>query len=130
VFYFSQAVHEKMEYMPLSTNPRTTAREAFLQKRGVCQDFAHILLSLLRLEKIPCRYIAGLASDYGETHAWVEAEVNGKFYGIDPTRNKFIDENYLTLTRGRDFDDCAIERGVLKGFCRGFQKIDLKMRLV
>lgn len=126
VRYFSQAVHNHMAYTPGSTTPRTTASEAFAQNAGVCQDFAHILLALLRLDKIECRYVAGLASDYGETHAWVEAAIGGKHIGIDPTRNKLIDENYLTISRGRDFEDCSIERGVFKGLCRGTQNIQLK----
>jgi transglutaminase-like putative cysteine protease len=82
------------------------------------------------MDKIPCRYIAGLASDYGETHAWVEAQIsNDQFCGIDPARNKLIDENYIALSWGRDFRDCSVERGVFKGTCTQTQTINLKMEI-
>jgi transglutaminase-like putative cysteine protease len=127
VRYFSSSVHNHMRYEHGVTTQKTTAQEAFDGGTGVCQDYAHILLSLLRLDGVLCRYVAGLASDYGETHAWVEALIEDRFYGVDPTRNKMIDEGYLAISRGRDFDDCSIERGIFKGTCRGTQTIDLRM---
>jgi transglutaminase-like putative cysteine protease len=129
VGYFSRSVHAHMNYARGVTTSSTTAQEAFDMGTGVCQDYAHILLALLRLDKIPCRYVAGLASDYGETHAWVEAwlEKNERFYGLDPTRDKFVDEGYISLSKGRDFKDCSVERGVYKGVCKGEQKISLIM---
>ena len=129
VQYFSHAVHTCLRYERGVTANSTTAQEAFDLGAGVCQDYAHILLALLRLGKIPCRYVAGLASDYGETHAWVEAWIKDRYYGIDPTRDKLIDEGYITLSRGRDFEDCSVERGVFKGACRGTQTIKLSMEI-
>ena len=127
VQYFSHAVHTCLRYERGVTLNSTAAQEAFDLGVGVCQDYAHILLALLRLDKIPCRYVAGLASDYGETHAWVEAWIADRYYGIDPTRDKLIDEGYIALSRGRDFEDCSVERGVFKGTCRGTQTIKLNM---
>ena len=129
VQFFSHAVHDHLRYERGVTVNSTTAQEAFDLGAGVCQDYAHILLALLRYGGIPCMYIAGLASDYGETHAWVEAWINDRYYGIDPTRDKLIDESYIALSRGRDFEDCSIERGVYKGLCRGTQMISLLMEL-
>jgi len=129
VQYFSHAVHTCLRYERGITTNTTTAQEAFDGSVGVCQDYAHILLALLRLDKIPCRYVAGLASDYGETHAWVEAWITDRYYGIDPTRDKLIDEGYIALSRGRDFEDCSVERGVFKGACRGTQTIQLSMEI-
>jgi len=129
VQYFSHAVHTSLRYERGVTVNSTTAQEAFDLGIGVCQDYAHILLALLRFDKIPCRYVAGLASDYGETHAWVEAWIADRYYGIDPTRDKLIDEGYIALSRGRDFEDCSVERGVFKGACRGTQKINLNMEI-
>jgi transglutaminase-like putative cysteine protease len=127
--YFSQAVHASLRYERGVTANSTTAQEAFGIGAGVCQDYAHILLALLRLDGIPCRYIAGLASDYGETHAWVEAWLADRYCGIDPTRNKLIDEGYIAISRGRDFEDCSVERGIFKGACRGTLTINLKMEV-
>jgi transglutaminase-like putative cysteine protease len=129
VQYFSHAVHTNLRYERGVTVNSTTAQEAFNMGIGVCQDYAHILLALLRHGGVPCRYVAGLASDYGETHAWVEAWITDRYYGIDPTRDKLIDEGYIALSRGRDFEDCSVERGIFKGACRGTQKINLSMEI-
>jgi transglutaminase-like putative cysteine protease len=127
--YFSNAVHKHMRYERGITTPKTTAQEAFDGGIGVCQDYAHILLAVLRLDGILCRYIAGIASDYGETHAWVEALIKNRYYGIDPTRDKLVDEGYMAISRGRDFSDCSIERGIFKGLCKGTQTVDLRMEV-
>jgi transglutaminase-like putative cysteine protease len=129
VQYLAHAVHTSLRYERGITSSATTAQEAFDGGAGVCQDYAHILLALLRQGGIPCRYVAGLASDYGETHAWVEAWIGDRYYGIDPTRDKLIDEGYIALSRGRDFEDCSVERGVFKGACRGTQTIKLSMEI-
>jgi len=128
--HFSHAVHNRLRYERGATANTTSAAQAFDLCTGVCQDYSHILLSLLRLDKIPCRYVAGLASDYGETHAWVEAWIGTKYYAIDPTRDKPIDEGYIAISRGRDFDDSSIERGVFTGTCRGTQTVNLIMETV
>jgi transglutaminase-like putative cysteine protease len=128
--YFSHAVHTHLRYERGATSNSTAAQEAFDIGAGVCQDYAHILLAILRLNKIPCRYVAGLASDYGETHAWVEAWTGEKYCATDPTRDKFIDEGYIALSRGRDFADCSIERGVFNGACRGTQAVSLNMEIL
>jgi len=129
VQYFSHAVHTRLRYERGVTVNSTTAQEAFDLGAGVCQDYAHILLALLRYGGVPCRYVAGLASDYGETHAWVEAWIADRYYGIDPTRDKLIDEGYIALSRGRDFEDCSVERGIFKGACRGTQTITMNMEI-
>jgi transglutaminase-like putative cysteine protease len=127
--HFAHAVHNCLRYKRGATGNSTSAARAFDIGAGVCQDYAQILLSLLRLDKIPCRYVAGLASDYGETHAWVEAWTGNQYCAVDPTRDKLIDEGYIALSRGRDFADSAIERGVFKGACRGTQTVSLIMEM-
>jgi transglutaminase-like putative cysteine protease len=130
LLFFSHAVYDKMRYERGITTNSTTAQAAFEMGVGVCQDYTHILLALLRLDKIPCRYVAGLASDYGETHAWVEAWVDGKYYGLDPTRDKQVDEYYIALSRGRDFNDCSVERGIYKGAHGSTQTIAVSMEVM
>jgi transglutaminase-like putative cysteine protease len=127
--HFSHAVHTRMRYERGTTTSSTSAAKSFDIGVGVCQDYAQILLAILRLDKIPCRYITGLASDYGETHAWVEAWTGTQYCAIDPTRDKLIDEGYIAISRGRDSNDCSIERGVFKGMCRGTQTVSLKMEV-
>jgi len=127
--HFSHAVHARLHYERGATSNTTPAAKAFDLGKGVCQDYAQILLALLRLDKIPCRYVAGLASGYGETHAWVEAWTGNRYCAADPTRDKLADEGYIAVSRGRDFADSSIERGVFTGLCRGTQTINLSMEI-
>lgn len=89
----------------------------------VCQDYVHIFLSLLRLNHIRCRYVAGLAFSCGETHAWVEIYDGKSWIGMDPTHNCLIGDQYIKLCHGRDFADCPIERGIYRGNVSSTQEI-------
>ncbi|AJA47914.1 transglutaminase domain-containing protein [Clostridium pasteurianum DSM 525 = ATCC 6013] len=111
VFAISNAVHNLIEYVPESTNTKTTAKEAFYNRKGVCQDYSHITIAILRYFKIPARYCVGLMEGEGKTHAWVEYYNNGTWYGIDPTNDKFIEYGYIKISSGRDCLDCIVERG-------------------
>lgn len=113
--FFSDLLSESIEYKKDVTTTKTTAAEAFQLKQGVCQDFSHILLSILRLDGIPCRYIAGLAFCDGETHSWIEYWTGNHWEGFDPANNCPINDDYLAIAQGRDFRDCAIDRGVMFG---------------
>lgn len=113
--YFSAKLSEIMRYEKDATTTKTTAAEAFALKKGVCQDFTHIMLSILRMDCIPCRYIAGLACCDGETHSWLEVWTGSGWKGFDPTNNCPVNDDYLILSQGRDFGDCAIDRGVMFG---------------
>lgn len=120
-------LHKKMEYVPGSTAIETSAEEAFKEGKGVCQDFSHIYICLLRLFKIPARYVCGLIVGEGESHAWVEAVCNGSFFAFDPTHNTEITDEYIKLGVGRDAIDCAINRGVMWG--GGLQTQEIKVKV-
>lgn len=113
--FFSDKISDEIVYEKGVTDTRTTAAEAFALRRGVCQDFSHIMLTLLRLDGIPCRYIAGLACCDGETHSWIELWDGKKWLGFDPANNCPVSEDYLVLSQGRDFKDCSVDRGVMFG---------------
>lgn len=113
--FFSDILSDIIQYEKGVTDTKTTADLAFELKKGVCQDFSHIMLSLLRMDRIPCRYIAGLAACDGETHSWIEVWDGGKWLGFDPANNCPVNEDYLVLSQGRDFGDCSIDRGVMFG---------------
>ncbi len=126
--YYSERLHEIMSYETNSTTIKTTAAQAFAQKKGVCQDFSHIILSLLRIDGIPCRYIAGLTESGGETHSWIEVWTGECWRGFDPTSVIFVEDEYITLSQGCDFGDCAIDRGVMKGaFTRQMQLVSSRI---
>ena len=123
-----RAIHEIMAYEPGSTTVTTTAAEAFSEKRGVCQDFAHIMVAVLREAGVPARYVSGLAIGEGTTHAWAQAYVDGRWHGYDPTRNVRVDETYLPLAIGRDWSDCPIERGSFWGLVDQTQTVFMTLK--
>lgn len=120
-------IHEEMEYTPAVTDVETTASQAWELRRGVCQDFAHIMLAILRYWGATARYVSGLTVGEGATHAWVQVLAGGKWHGFDPTRNRRCDGTYLVCNVGRDFSDCPIERGTYRGV--GNQKQSVFMQV-
>lgn len=139
----SSALHEYMEYKPGSTNVKTTARQAFSQRQGVCQDFAHIFCALSRCAGIPARYVCGASLGEGSTHAWVEVfvpdqsysgrktlEIPGRWFGFDPTRNKRCNDDYVILAVGRDYNDCQVDRGIFRGNADQTQTVFVKTKAV
>lgn len=115
---------QSITYDPEATTVDTTASEAWDLKRGVCQDYTHIMLGVLRHFDIPARYISGylyvgkdddLIGDTA-THAWVEVMVPGiGWTGLDPTNNVEVLENHINLCVGRDFRDVSPVEGVYQG---------------
>lgn len=114
-------------YQSGSTDINTTAEDAFKSGYGVCQDYAQILLALLREDGITARYAAGTVPGEGETHAWVETWQDGNWKGFDPTNNRVMDESCLVFAVGRDAWDCALNKGVFLGNARQAKKVYVKM---
>jgi len=106
---------ERFIYAPGKTHAKTTAEEAASQMKGVCQDEAHIMLSLLRMKGIPCRYIVGYMLGEGSTHAWVEVLHGETWIGLDPTNHRTVNGEYIVISAGRDANDCPVNRGVFSG---------------
>lgn len=117
----------KMTYEAGCTEIETDAEQAFAGGKGVCQDYAHIYITLLRLFGIPARYVCGLIVGEGESHAWVEAACEKNYVAFDPTHNKEITDEYIKLGTGRDATDCAINRGVMWGGGKQTQEIHVKV---
>ncbi len=124
---FTRAIRANIVYKSGATGVMTTAEEALSTGAGVCQDYSHMLIALLRKAGIPARYVVGMMVGEGETHAWTEVYQNGFWYGVDPTNNRLADENYIIISRGRDFSDCGINRGLLTGGGNQTQKVSLKV---
>ncbi len=123
-----RAVYGHVTYEPGTTSISTTAAQAFAQRRGVCQDEAQILITLCRMAGIPARYACGFTVGEGATHAWVQIWNDDRmWYGLDPTRNQQVDETYLTLAVGRDYQDCPVDRGVLRGGGRQEQSVFMRV---
>lgn len=105
-------VHNCMEYKPNITTIKTTADEAYSYGMGVCQDYAQIVIAILRAMKIPARYVAGVMHGEKLTHAWVEVFAKNRWYGIDPTNDLLVNDDYIVFSRGRDYKDCLVNKGV------------------
>ncbi|MFV0467181.1 MAG: transglutaminase-like domain-containing protein [Lachnospiraceae bacterium] len=112
----SSMINEHMTYVKETTHIHTTAAEAFTEGVGVCQDYAHIMLALLRSMGMMARYVAGIMTGEGETHAWIEVYDGTVWIGYDPTNSQFIDEHYLKFSHGRDSMDCMVNRGIFSGY--------------
>lgn len=117
------ALYGRFRYVSGATGVCTTAEQAMAQGAGVCQDYAHILISLCRMDGIPCRYAAGLLPGEGESHAWMEIYHEGRWIALDPTHNRPAGEGYIQFSAGRDSADCSINRGVFLGQARQFQTV-------
>ncbi len=126
----ARAVSDHFVYTPGATGIQTTAGQAFALGKGVCQDYAHVLITLCRLAGIPARYVSGLPQGDGETHAWVEVFCDGAWYGLDPTRRCEADEGYVRLNTGREYADCPIEQGVFRGAAQQSQSVYMKVAAV
>lgn len=112
-------------YLPNSTDVKTSAEEAFAQGFGVCQDYAHIFISLLHLAGLSARYVTGFIVGEGESHAWVEVFYDGKWYGFDPTHDRIVNDEYIKIGIGRDARDCMINRGIMHGGGFHTQKVSV-----
>lgn len=113
--FIMQYLHDRFKYVPGVTNIHTTAAEALRMGQGVCQDYAHIMIALCRYGRIPARYVVGMMIGEGATHAWVEIYYNHGWYGLDPTNNLHVDDYYIKIAHGRDYEDCVVDRGRFTG---------------
>lgn len=117
-----QHLFERFEYRQGVTDYRSSTQHILEEGGGVCQDFAHLMLGLLRLRGIPCRYVSGYlhveaeADEPSQSHAWIEAHVpGGGWLAFDPTHNSVPGERYVVVARGRHYDDVAPNRGIFRG---------------
>ena len=120
----SRAVGDAVEYVTGVTAVNSTAREAWAERKGVCQDMAHLALGALRSVGIPARYVSGYlhpdreapvgVTVIGESHAWVEWFA-GSWRGYDPTNLAEAGELHVLVGRGRDYGDVPPLRGVYAG---------------
>jgi transglutaminase-like putative cysteine protease len=119
------AIYNWFEYVPRSTSVDSPIDEAIANKQGVCQDFTHTMIALVRLMGIPCRYISGYLyhtptaqdrSTSNATHAWLEAFLPRLgWVGFDPTNNLIAYDRHIRTALGRDYSDVPPTRGLYRG---------------
>ena len=116
-------IFNSFQYIKGITTIETTVDEVLEKRAGVCQDFAHVMLQVLRTLQIPSRYVSGYICPNknglrgeGATHAWIEAWIpDYGWAGIDPTNNVWVTNNHVKLAVGRNFNDCSPVKGSFKG---------------
>jgi transglutaminase-like putative cysteine protease len=122
--------HDRMSYEPLTTHVHTTARESLAAGRGVCQDFAHVMIALCRAARIPARYVSGYlaAERTNGTHAWAEVFIPSiGWVAVDPTRNIQPGETYVKIAAGRDYNDVPPLRGAYRGTCERIMEVAVEI---
>jgi transglutaminase-like putative cysteine protease len=119
----NETMLKHIAYLPGTTSVTTKASQAWSTGSGVCQDFTHISISLLRAVGIPARYVSGYlytgSGEIGETvegesHSWVEAWI-GYWHPIDPTNARDVGEDHVLVARGRDYHDVSPLKGIFSG---------------
>jgi transglutaminase-like putative cysteine protease len=118
-------IYADFEYRPGSTSVTTPLSEAFANRRGVCQDFAHLGIACMRSLGLPARYVSGyLETDpppgrakltgADGSHAWFSVFVpEAGWVDVDPTNDQFVGDRHITTAIGRDYTDVAPMSGVI-----------------
>jgi len=124
-------VHNHIEYLPNSTTVHTHMRGVLQERRGVCQDFAHVMVGLCRALKIPALYVSGyLATEKASaTHAWTEVFIPSLGWrALDPTHNCQAGETYVKIACGRDYADVPPIAGTYMGTTDRRMEVDVKIK--
>lgn len=129
---------DALTYTPKATRVDSPIDESLRSRKGVCQDYSHILIALVRMLRIPCRYVSGYLfprtkleerSALGATHAWVEAWLPGLgWVGFDPTNNELSNSRHIRTAVGRDYADVPPTKGVFKG--RASSELSVAVRVL
>ena len=117
-------VNDSMVYMPGATGVQTGAQESWEQKSGVCQDFSHLAIAMMRAIGLPARYVSGYlfpdpdaepgVSAEGQSHAWTEYWA-GSWIGIDATNRDVPGARHIVVGHGRDYGDVLPHKGIYHG---------------
>jgi transglutaminase-like putative cysteine protease len=124
VLAIAETVHDRMTYQRGTTGVSSSAVDAWRNGEGVCQDYAHVTLAMLRAIGVPARYVSGYLypkpdgrigeTITGESHAWIEAWTGG-WWGFDPTNDIEIGPRHIWVAIGRDYADVSPVKGTYSG---------------
>ena len=125
VMALGRHLKSRFEYQKDVTKYDSTTEDFLKIGAGVCQDFAHLMLGLLRLSQVPCRYVSGYLHVEGkrrepsQSHAWIEfwAPAHG-WIPYDPTHDRAVDEHYVVVGHGRTYDDVPPNKGIYRGIAQ------------
>ena len=146
VLELNRHIFKHFQYQPGITNAQTTVEEFLKAGKGVCQDFAHLMISICRCAGIPARYVSGYIESEilpldentlkdpnligaAASHAWLEVYTpNGYWVGLDPTNNILEGERHVQIGLGRDYHDVPPLQGIFKG--RRQQSLSVQVRVM
>lgn len=123
----TQRIHRDFVYDSRATTVNTPVLEVFRLRRGVCQDFAHLQIAMIRSFGIPARYVSGYLRTIpapgqprlvgaDQSHAWLSVYCgHGQWLDVDPTNDRFCSDDHVTLAWGRDYSDVPPLTGVFVG---------------
>ncbi|NTW00641.1 MAG: transglutaminase family protein [Oscillochloris sp.] len=130
-------MYRTFAYAPQTTTVDSPIDDALAKRKGVCQDFAHIMIALVRPLGIPCRYVSGYLyhrledhdrSERDASHAWVEALLPGLgWVGFDPTNNLIARDRHIRAAVGRDYADVPPTKGVFRGRAESRLEVGVKV---
>ena len=133
----SDTLYKSFQYVPGSTSPVSPIERILESGRGVCQDYAHVMITIARSWGVPARYVSGylyVVDQSGQpmrvkaTHAWVECRLPDLgWVGFDPTNRVLADERHVRIAVGRDYRDVAPTRGVFQGNAETLLEVDVGM---
>ena len=140
----SDLIHERFDYVKGATHVHSSIEDSLSIGAGVCQDFAHLLLGVVRMRGLPARYVSGYLVPGGEngagskqeeviggqaSHAWAEVLIPEQGWtGFDPTLGKPVGLRHVRIAYGRDYGDVAPVRGVYKGRAGQRLSVDVCVR--
>src|SRR3954469_2624872 len=128
-------IHTNFTYTPKVTDVNTHMLAILELRRGVCQDFTHLMLGMCRALKIPCRYVSGyLFNGSGNavgsqaSHAWCEVYIpDFGWRGLDPTNDQQADDHYIKVATGRDYADIVPIKGHYKGTAQRQMAVEVQV---
>ena len=131
-------LHQRLHYIPGATSAESSVDHVLRTDRGVCQDYAHVMIAVARSWGIPARYVSGylhLTGQSGErladnaTHAWVECRLPGLGWtGFDPTNRSPAGEGHIRIATGRDYRDVSPTRGIIQGGGEARLEVEVRVR--
>lgn len=130
----SHRIHADFSYEPKATRIDTSVLDAFASRRGVCQDFSHVMIGALRSMGLAARYVSGYLRSGAKylgaeaSHAWVSVFVPGSgWFDLDPTNDVRPSTGHITVAWGRDYGDVAPVKGIALG--GGNQVVEVEVRV-
>ena len=143
VLALSAALNDAFSYTTGTTSVDSPIDDILVSRKGVCQDYTHVLVAVARSWGIPTRYVSGYlyvtedgvgeagSASGAATHAWAETRLPGAgWIGIDPTNRRLADQRYVRIAAGRDYGDVPPTKGVIEGGGDSRLEVDVRMTLL